>query len=80
MKKIICYIVQNRITLDKEDFYNVKGIATSNVQVMNGLIEKLVRYTVEKYGVGAYQQNVNMMMVNDENVNVNSNRMMGECN
>lgn len=53
--------------LDKEDFFNVKSIAQSNIQAINQLILKLIKYTVCKYGVASHHQPVNIVVSNDEN-------------
>ena len=66
MRKVICYLVPNKIAVDRDDFYNVRLIAQGNGQVMQAVVEKLVRYSVEKYGLGSYQQNGNLF-INDEN-------------
>lgn len=61
----------------------MKAIAQGSTQVINSLIEKLVRYTVEKYGVGEYGRSVNLFVDsgnnnnNDENDNMVSNRIGG---
>jgi hypothetical protein len=69
-------LVQNKIALDKEDFYNVRAIAQSSILVVKGLVGKLVRYSVEKYGVGDYRQNTNMFTNNiHENGNIVSNKI-----
>ncbi len=60
----------------------MKAISQSSTQVLNGLIEKLVRYTVEKYGVGEYGRGVNLLMgsgSNDENDNIVGNRVGGSA-
>ncbi len=46
LKKIICYLVPNKIALDKDDFYNARLIAQGSGQAMQTLVEKLARYTV----------------------------------
>ncbi len=66
MKKVICYLAPNKIAVDRDDFYNVRLIAQGSGQVMQAVVEKFVRYSVDKYGLGSYQQNVNLF-INDEN-------------
>jgi hypothetical protein len=65
LRKVICYLVPNKIAVDRNDFYNVRLIAQGSEQVMQAVVEKFVRYSVEKYGLGSYQQNVNLF-INDE--------------
>jgi hypothetical protein len=57
--------VPNKIAVDRNDSYNVRLIAQGSEQVMQAVVEKFVRYSVEKYGLGSYQQNVNLF-INDE--------------
>lgn len=50
--------------MDRDDFYNVRLIAQGSGQVMQTVVEKFVRYSVEKYGLGSCQQNVNLLINN----------------
>ncbi len=70
MRKVISYLVPNKIAVDKDDFYNVRLIAQGSGQVMQAVVEKFVRYSVGKYGLGSYQQN-GSLLVNDENQHKN---------
>ena len=54
----------------------MRAIAQSSILVVKGLVGKLVRYSVEKYGVGDYRQNLNMFMSNNhENGSMVSNKI-----
>ena len=63
---MICYLIQNKIVFDKDDFFNIKSIAQSNMQAIKNLVQKLIKYTVYKYGIASHHQTVNIMMPNDE--------------
>ena len=60
-------MVQNKIAFEKEEFFNLRPVAQSNSEAINNLLEKLITYTVRKYGIASnYQPPVSIVIGSDD--------------